>query len=145
MSKHLFWRTVEQLEAQRRSINNFLSENQFQALAPRSLVSTAMLSSEQLEALEADGLITPVEAKIANSEASQSGQLVAPEQGDNEDYDAARAVFDAVSGKLQSSFLNCFCRGSWWSIYGTALIDRLVACPHALFLLSSPKKLAFQL
>ena len=98
VKKHLFWRTVEQLEAQRRSINNFLSENQFQALAPRSLVSTAMLSSEQLEALEADGLITPVEAKIANSEASQSGQLAAPEQGDNEDYDAARAVFDAVSG-----------------------------------------------
>ena len=28
-----------------------------------------MLSSEQLEALEADGLITPVEAKIANPEA----------------------------------------------------------------------------
>ena len=98
VKKHFFWRTVEQLEAQRRSINDFLSAHQFQPLAPLSVVSTAMLSPEQLEALEADGLINPVEPKNVLSQSPQAVELAAPEQGDNEDYDAARAVFDAVSG-----------------------------------------------
>ena len=98
VKKHLFWRTVEQLEAQRQSINDFLSAKQFEPLAPLSIVSTAMLSLEQIDALEADGLIRPVEPKVVHSEAAQAFEQTTPEQANPEVYDAARAVFDAVSG-----------------------------------------------
>ena len=96
VKKLLFWRTIEQLESQRQRINVFLSEHHFQPLQSLSVVSTAMLSPEQLESLESDGLIASLVYSEANPPSEPESGL--PEPDNHDDYDAARAAFDAVSG-----------------------------------------------
>ena len=94
VKKELFWCSLDDIEHQRERINDFLLANHYQILPPLEMASTAILSDSQLAELEAEGLIQAQERphEISNRVDQAAREISA----DDEVYDAARAIFDAV-------------------------------------------------
>jgi hypothetical protein len=84
VKKELFWCSLEEIEEQRESINSFLAESGYQTLGGLSLASVTILSKDQLLQLEHQGLIRRTKDETVKKKTEES------------DYDAARAIFDAV-------------------------------------------------
>lgn len=85
VKKQLFWRSLEEIENQHEKINIFLTENGFHTLSVLSLAAETILSTVQLSQLQLEGFISRPEEESSSSNKS-----------DQSDYDAARAIFDAV-------------------------------------------------